>query len=426
MLKKLLYLFMGFFLLLIIGFGLYYVINRDSLNKDDGSSVIDDDASDVYVKKNDFNSRIIKEVNKVGNNDYLISPYSIEIALNMLRDGSVGNSKKQIDELISERSIKTFNIKNRISTANAAFIKNDYRKKVKSQYYEKLQSRYNADVLFDEFESPNVLNKWVNDKTYGMIPSLLNTIDPNFVMAIANATSIGVDWEYPFDCKNTKKEEFKKSDSTSIDASMMNKTFTYGVKYFTMDNAKGVVLPYKSYTESGDVSASDDGHLEFIAILPNDDVNSFIDGINSKTFSDIDDKSVVASDKINIKVSLPSFKYNYDYSGFKDGLINLGVSDVFDPNKANLSNMLDVSNVYVTDAIHKTYIDLNESGTKASAVTAFVIQKSSAIISEEKPKIIEIKFDKPFIYLIRDYESKELLFFGTVYNPNMWNGSTCK
>ena len=82
------------------------------------------------------------------------------------------------------------------------------------------------------------------------------------------------------------------------------------------------------------------------------------------------------------------------------------------------------SNFYVSDAIHKTYIDLNEKGTKAAAVTAFLVAGKSAL--PEELKTIEINFNKPFAYMIRDTKTKEILFFGVVYEPNKWKESTCK
>ena len=83
-------------------------------------------------------------------------------------------------------------------------------------------------------------------------------------------------------------------------------------------------------------------------------------------------------------------------------------------------------NVYVGEAIHKTHIDLNEKGTKAAAITYFGMFKNSAMIEEEKYDTIDIKFNKPFIYMIREINTKEILFFGTVYESNIWKGTTCE
>ena len=114
------------------------------------------------------------------------------------------------------------------------------------------------------------------------------------------------------------------------------------------------------------------------------------------------------------------FKYDYDMTKgnkFVKVLKNMGIKDVFDGTVADLTNIIDkeTANLYVDDAIHKTHIDLNEKGTKAAAVTAFPIVDGSAL-EPERPEIIKIK----------DSKTKEMLFFGVVYEPEKWTGSTCK
>ena len=110
-----------------------------------------------------------------------------------------------------------------------------------------------------------------------------------------------------------------------------------------------------------------------------------------------------------------------------DILKNMGIKEIFDSEKADLTNIIErnetTDNIFVGEVIHKTHIDLNEKGTKAAAVTYAGIFSNGAML-EEKRKV-NIIFNKPFIYMIRDNETKEILFFGTIYEPNKWNGSTC-
>ena len=133
------------------------------------------------------------------------------------------------------------------------------------------------------------------------------------------------------------------------------------------------------------------------------------------------------NDEFEIKVSLPRFRYDYELSDFKEVLKKLGIIQAFDPNNANFSNIMDknsvIDNLYVGEAIHKTHIDLNEKGTKAAAITYFGMFKNTSIIIEKEN--IEIEFNRPFIYIIKDSKTNEMLFFGVVYEPNKWNGSTC-
>ena len=104
----------------------------------------------------------------------------------------------------------------------------------------------------------------------------------------------------------------------------------------------------------------------------------------------------------------------------------MGIKDVFSPELANLNRMSSAKGMlYVGDAIHKTKIDLNENGTVATATTYFDVMYKSAPLFEEKIEIIDLKFNKPFVYMIREKNTGEMLFFGTVYEPNKWAKETC-
>jgi serpin B len=86
---------------------------------------------------------------------------------------------------------------------------------------------------------------------------------------------------------------------------------------------------------------------------------------------------------------------------------------------------LNIDSLYVAEAVHKTHIDLNEKGTKAAAVTYFGVYKNTSVAEPRQPKIINVELNKSFIYMIRDKESKEILFIGVVDKPNEWKASTC-
>ena len=378
---------------------------------------------------NDFNSKMIREINKTEKSNYLISPYSIEIALNMLRDGANGQTKSQIDSLIGERQISDVTVKDKINVVSAAFIKNEYKNNVTKSYYQKLYNNYNADILYDEFKNPKVMNDWVNKETDGMIKEITDRLSKDFVLGIANAVAIDVEWKSPFECSGTNEEDFTKIDNNKYSVSMMHHTYNKydKVKYFETDTEKGIVLPYKSYDENGKETSERGNNLEFIGILSNNSIKDYVSNINDKVFERIDSNLKELNDNEKIKLSLPMFKYDYRIPNFLTSLKNLGVTTVFDPNDADLNNMIkkEGENFYVSDAIHKTHIDLNEKGTKAAAVTAFIIDKNTAMPTEPS-KIIEIKFNKPFAYMIRDTKTKEILFFGVVYEPLKWEGSTCK
>lgn len=372
------------------------------------------------IYTNNFNIDLIKTVNEDKN--YLISPYSIEVALNMLKEGTNNNTKEEIEKVIHTRNINNISTNNKIKIANALFIKNEYKDIIKTDFSNNLISKYKSEVLYDEFKTPDVINNWVDKHTDGMIKKIINEMDPDFVLGLANAIAIDVEWESPFECIKTTSEEFTKNDKNKINVEMMHNSYeSSNYKYLKDDYATGIIIPYKSYDETN--------RLEFVGILPNDSVDNYINSLTKEKLDNLLNNGKEASSKFEIQLSLPRFKYEYEISDFKHVLKQIGINQAFDAINADFTNIMNKedmkTNLYVSDAIHKTYIDLNEKGTKAAAVTYFGLKNYSAMKPEEK-ETVSIKFNKPFIYMIRDKQTEEMLFFGVVYEPNTWKDSTCE
>ena len=107
----------------------------------------------------DYNIQLIKEINKTSKNNYLVSPYSIEIALNMLREGTDGETREQIEKLIGNRDINYFKTDNKINMANGVFVNEQYKNNVLKSYYKTLRNKYNSDIIYDKFENPKAVNE---------------------------------------------------------------------------------------------------------------------------------------------------------------------------------------------------------------------------------------------------------------------------
>ena len=391
-----------------------WLFAKDKQKKDDNNEVFVTDVTDYDIN-------LIKEINKLEKDNYLISPYSIEMALSMLRDGASGKTREEIESLIGNREMSDLRIKEKINVANGVFINKKYKEKVLDSYYELVKDKYNSDIIYDKFKSPKVINDWVNKETYQMIPKLLDILNPDTIMVLVNALAIDVEWKNGFDCKNTYNQEFTKKDNSKINVSMMHKTYYDDAKYFETNDSKGIIIPYQSYDKDGNKVKENGYNLEFIGILPNNDVKSYVDNLSLDELKKIDEDSIEASDNKSIQLSLPRFKYKYQVNDFNSNLKNLGIKKVF-TNKANLSRMVDMD-AYVSKVVHKTYIDLKEKGTKAAAVTGIIVNETTSVRDEERHVV---EFNKPFAYIIRDHKTKEMLFFGVVYEPNKWQGSTCK
>lgn len=362
---------------------------------------------DPNINDDMFDYNIIHLVNTDKDN-YLISPYSMAYALSILRDGASNNTKEQIDKVLNSYQIdKNNNVANHIGIANALFIKNKYGNDISKEYINSMKDKYSSEILFDKFEKPDIINNWVNKNTYGMINKILDSMDDDFVLGIANAIAIDVEWQNKFEPESTYKQDFTKLDNTTISVDMMHSSDD--VTYFENGNAKGIIKKYKAYGNT---------ELEFIGILPNNDINEYINTFNQNELNSLLENKKVPSDKLKIIYSLPKFKYDYSYLNFKKDLISLGITDAFSEDFADFGNMIDKNSdlrLYVNTAIHKTHIDLDENGTKAAAVTFFGLDKATALFEEKEE--IKIDFNKPFFYIIKDKNSNNIWFFGTVYNP---------
>lgn len=394
-------------------------INTPSYNNEEVNPVVN--------KSNSFNYNLILNNHALAekNKNYLISPYSIEIALNMLRDGASGETKSEIDKVIGTRKINDVTIKDKVSVANSIFIRDIYEGNVLTTYKDKLKNNYNADMIIDKFATPDKINEWVHDKTNGMIDKILNSVSPDFVLGLANALSMDIEWENVFECSETKSQEFTKIDGSKINVEMMHKD---GNQYIKEDNVEGIILPYKK--EEGSNT-----ELEFIGLIPTGDLTEYLNKSFEKDMGNLNNiiKTPIKNDNKEqiVKISLPRFTYDSEIKKDSDNklfihlLQDMGIKKAFLLGSSEFDNMVVniPKGVYVSEAVHKTHIELMENGTKASAVTSFGLTNSSSPLVEKE--YIEITFNKPFIYIIRERNTNEMLFFGVVYEPNIWKGTTC-
>ena len=385
------------------------------------------DNQEVNLESDDteFTYRLIKESDKkIGKNNYMISPYSIEVALSMLREGASDKTLDELNNIVPERNIKDLSVKNKINIANSLFIKDDYKKDVIKDFSDTLTNKYNSNIIYDKFDSPDKINNWVKKETNGMIPSILDKIPNEFVLGLANAVAIDVEWENEFKCENTRKDEFTLLNGDKKNVSMMNTLFKSDAYYYENDVFEAVSIPYKKYNRfSGKESDEDNSEqLEFIGLLPKNSVDDVINSMSLSTMEEINkSKRYASEDDLRINVGLPKFSFKYNFSDFASTLKQLGIKRIF-INDAEFKNMINTK-VKIATSIHKTFIEVDEKGTKAAAVTYFGANKAAAV--EPRYEIVDVKFNKPFVFMIKDSDTNEILFFGVVYEPSKWEENDC-
>lgn len=288
--------------------------------------------------------------------------------------------------------------------ANALWGQDGY--KFKKDFIETNRKYYEVgfnlvDYINRTEEARREINKWVEDKTGSKIRNLIpeGLLDNMTRLVISNATYFKSSWKNEFDPSDTKNDVFSLSNGNEIKVPMMRqkKDFRYSVS----DDVKIVELPYKG------------GEIVMTIILPCD----------SKKFADFEKKLSLSEleDLINglelgeVELYMPKFKTEYDCSA-KKVMQKLGVIDAFIMGKANLKGIADVvgAPLFLSEIVHKSYIDVNEKGTEAAAVTALV-ETGSDLLKRKKP--VKIKVNRPFVYFIRDRKTGAIIFMGRLMMP---------
>lgn len=367
----------------------------------------------IIISNTDFSFKFLKIENN--NKNMIYSPLSIKYALKMLNEGANGNTKVEIENVIKELELTKYNnINNVLSLANSLYIRDTYSNFVKNDFKNTLINRYNAELNYDAFDNANNINKWIENKTLGIIKNMIKddiVQNPNTEMLLINALAIDMEWENSFEGSKTYGEEFNLNNGTTITATMMHKeTSNDSISFYKDKNLTSLTMDLKKYN---------DIQLEFIAIMPNENLSNYIEDFTIDKLNNITNNSKLASKtKDGVDISIPRFSFDYDLALKKD-LINLGITEAFDEDLADFSNMTNSpGGLYVSEALHKANIDFTEKGIKAAATTVIVTADSAMIANQTKPE--KIKIDKPFMYLIRDKKTNEIWFVGTVYEPSLW------
>lgn len=293
-----------------------------------------------------------------------------------------------------------------MSLANSIYIRHSFTNSVKRQFKNTVAEKCNVEIKYDSFDNANNINKWIEDKTFGLIPNMLQdelVQDPYMEMLLINALAIDMDWEYKFD--DSQQKEFNLLSGNSKIVTMLSKEIKNGaVSYYKGLDITAITINLKKYNNV---------QLEFMAIMPYNDLPSYIDKLSTKEINKISSKLKRASNTKNgLQILIPAFKFDYDLE-LENGLKALGINDAFNPNYANFSNITD-KNTFVGASKHRATIDFKQEGIKAAAVTVLGMQETSA--RKDKPE--EVKIDKPFMFMIRDKETGEIWFTGAVYEPN--------
>ncbi len=385
-------------------------IQAEDLTKGVSSNSVTAKNSDAKFISNvaDFSIKLFKSSIKENENS-LISPLSVMLALAMTTNGAANQTLEQMQKALAyDISLEDLNnylytyVKNlpnekdsKLSIANSIWFLDDASKlTVEKDFLQKNADYYNASAYKSAFDKQtlNNINNWVKIKTGGTIDKILDSINKDAVMYLINALVFDAKWENVYNKQNLSKRNFTTISGTIISVDMMKSKENI---YLEDENAIGFIKPYKNNKYS------------FVALLPNADIsiNDYIKSLSGESFY----KIISESKTELVSASLPKFSYAYTVN-MNEPLKELGVKDAFSDSVADFSKLGKSSggNLFIDEVIHKTFISVDELGTKAGAVTKV------EIISKSMPEYKYVILNRPFVYAIIDNATKLPVFIGTV------------
>ena len=341
----------------------------------------------------------------------MISPLSATLALAMTYNGADGDTKTAFENTFHMNGLTTTEINQSmldlcdaltsvdklvdIKIANSIWYRNTFQ--VESDFLNTDKKYYHAEVAALDFNDPNsknTINQWVDDQTNHKIPSIVDRISPNDIMFLINAMYFKGDWKSEFKKADTENRPFHLAGGQSIEVPTMSQETE--MAFYNSDLFTAVELPYGRGNFSMFLMLPNDGKTlaELEKALTQENWQSWMDNMGSPT---------------KMTIRLPKFKFEYARP-MKDDLSSLGLgiafSDTADFSKINSGGGLTISRVK-----QKTFIEVNEEGTTAAAVTSVTVGFTSA-----GPGAI-VHFDHPFLFAIKENTTGTILFIGRVMDP---------
>lgn len=356
--------------------------------------------NDVVDANNQFAIDYFKQINKDKN--VFFSPWSITSAFAIVNEGAKGNTSFEIQNVFGfdDDTREDFRAINKIlnqehpgytiEVANSLWIAQDLT--LHSNYAETVETYYDGVIGQVDFanDGTETINGWVSNKTREKIPELFNPpLDPNTRLVVANAIYFNGTWSAPFDEKRTTDDKFITSPGRDVTVPFMKKDYYYN--HTEIEDFQIIELPY----EGNDAS--------MLIFLPTriDGLESLVSQLSSENLK------IWTSDmkESRLYLQMPKFSLETEYNLVKD-LMALGINDAFGP--ADFSG-ISSEGLFITRAIHKAFVDVNEKGTEAAAATGIEMFASAPP---------HFRADHPFIFLIQEKTTGNILFIGKVMDPS--------
>jgi serpin B len=364
---------------------------------------------EILSASNDFGVEMFRQVSLVEPGNLMLSPLSASSALSMLLNGCDGETFSQISIMLGYKDLTSDEINElyqslvaqlldadpqvNLAMANAIWYRQGFQ--VKTEFLNTMQSSYDATTEALDFDSPQALttiNNWASDNTNGKITKVMDEISADEVMFLMNALYFKGDWTYKFDKSKTSLQPFTPEGQDPVMVEMMQANLSF--RQFAGQGYRALELSYGRQ------------NFAMVIVLPDAGLDDFITGFDGDKWHEI---TAALDDAIPFSTELymPKFKFSYEKQ-LNDQLKAMGMLDAFEPDMADLSGIAD-ADLYVSFVKQNTFVDVNEEGTEAAAVTTIGVYNTSI----PEPLIV----NKPFVFAIRERMTNSLLFIGKVELP---------
>jgi len=377
--------------------------------------------TNLVAANNEFAFRLFREVAREQSPDsnLFISPLSVSMALGMTYNGAAGTTAQAMDTTLGFGGMTLDEINQSyrgvigllrgldprvdFTLANSIW----YRQGVSFEpaFFDVTHTYFDAQVAGLDFSAPSApqtINDWVNAQTHGKIPEIVaSPIPDNMVMYLINAVYFKGDWVVQFDKSRTTSAPF-----TLVDGS------TASVPTMSFADLAPVQVGYVGGVQLLDLRYGGGAYSMTIAMPENPAaMDTLVSGLTRQRW----DAWVAAFESVARQVAMPKFTLTHGLR-MNDVLSALGMGVAFipcdgrAPDCADLTRMRSVRDLYISEVLHKTYVDVNEEGTEAAGGTEVGI----ALLSNSSPWFV---VDRPFLFAIRERFSGTILFLGRIMNP---------
>ena len=374
-------------------------------------------ADDAFISSQlEFALKLFKEEYKQNSGNLLISPLSLTCALALTANGAEGETLEQIESImgglpLSELNEYLYTYRSSLSSgeglklhsANSIWFKDEEKITFRNEFLQTDVNYFSSEIYKADFDASTAadINNWANKNTDGMIKKAVDEIDPEAVMYLINALAFDAEWAKIYEKSNIKEGSFTAENGEKREAEMM---YSEESVYLEDENAIGFMKRYKG------------GKYSFAALLPNEGttISEYLDLLSAESLQEL----LKDFRYCEVTAAVPKFKYECDFS-LTDTLKAFGMTDAFDRFTADFSKMAEINvpnyNLYINDVLQKTFIEVNEKGTKAGAVTSFHMNLGCTAAGPPEKRVI---LDRPFVYMIVDNENYLPIFMGALTDIN--------